>query len=67
MLEVKLMFEFLNLIDIMKKWKSVINILPINYWSKFRRHFPSQRNSCTQKKVLAKVGPSEELIATPSC
>ena len=51
MFEVKVMFEFFNLIDILKKQKSVINVPPINYWSKFRQAFSSQRISCAHEKI----------------
>ena len=36
MFEVKIVSEFFNLIDILKKQKSVINLPLINCWSKFR-------------------------------
>ena len=44
MLEVKVIFEFFNSIDIMKKQKSVINIPLMNYWSKFRQAFLKPKN-----------------------
>ena len=44
MLEVKLIFEFFNLTDILKKQKSVINISLINYWFKLRRAFFKPKN-----------------------
>ena len=67
MLEVKVLLEFFDLIDIMKKQKSITNIPFIKYWSKFRRAFFEAKNFVYTKKILVKVGLSRESIATPSC
>ena len=43
-LEVKEIFEFFNLIEILKKSKSVIDIPLINYWFELRRVFFKPKN-----------------------
>ena len=64
MLEVKVIFELFNLTDILKKQKGIINIPPcLNSGG----HFSSQRISRIHTMILAKVNPSGEPIATPSC
>ena len=44
MLEVKVIFEFFNLIDIMKKKKSFTNMPLLNDWSTFRLAFFKPKN-----------------------
>ena len=66
-LKVKVMFKFFSLIDILKMQKTVISLPLISYQSNFRWAFSSQRISASHRKILSKVGPSAELIITPSC
>ena len=52
---------------VLNKQKSTIDIPLINYWLKLRRAFSRQRLSCTNKKILVKVGFGGEPVPTPSC
>ena len=60
----KVILEFFNLVYILKKQKRVIGIPLLNYGLNSGKNFSRQRILCRHKKILAKVGPSGERIAT---